>query len=45
MVAGPAGRDNPNRTDIFGSAGDAYPDGFWSLNPGADAYFLLRRAE
>jgi len=45
MVAGPAGRDNPNRTDILGSSGDAYPDGFWSLNPGADAYFLLRRAE
>ncbi len=42
---GPSDRNNPNRTDIFGSSGDAYPDGFWSANPGADAYFLLRRAE
>ena len=42
---GPSDRNNPNQTDIFGSNGDAYPDGFWSANPGADAYFLLRRVE
>ena len=31
-----------NNNVIFGSPTDAYPDGYWSGNPGADAYFFLR---
>lgn len=33
-----------NYTKIYGSQSDPYPDGFWSANPGFDAYFRMRRA-
>lgn len=33
-----------NSTRIYGSTRDAYPDGFWSADPGVDAYFRLHPA-
>jgi len=36
------GPGTSNRNFIYGSAANPYPDGYWSGNPGADAYFFIR---
>ncbi len=36
--------DRNGSTLIYGSAGDVYPDGYWSSNSSTDAYFRLRPA-